>query len=295
MELPASRSRRQLSDLDLLVSHFRSVLAEKHKRIAKLEQGLHAQNGYESIFCEFFGLEPIKSKTDFQTRYGDAIYSNGRGLRIKIELKKTTASAFWIDAVRYAETVQAKAGKLDNETKAQFAAEDSVTVFIQVGKSHLKIYCLETRELIRFLDLDAEDIAGQLRFFKRHNCSVNCQLSFTLNSLERGTTGCLILFKDKEVIFENLVGQKFHHDFPKNANKDPEDEMPVLFKLIKASEKETFTARELWSSREGICSYGENKIRKLLREVADLEDEEALERTSGLFALRCQRGRYWLA
>lgn len=279
------------SDLNVVVTHFRSVLAKKYNKLDRLEGALGEKNGYEEEFCKLFRFERISDPKTKRTRYGDAYFNSPTGRRIKIELKKTKASAFWLDAVRYSETIRARQGKLDDKVKAWHAREDSLTIFIQLKPWGIeKILCLDSLELIRFIDLNDEEVEHQLRFFARHNESVNSQLSITISSLEQGVRGYLILFEEEKIKFEYLTGSKIHQDFPKARMKNPENETATLLELIETCGKETFSAKNLHDVRGDICTYGEARIRKLLREVTETDDEEKYG-----FKLGSKNGRYYLA
>lgn len=285
-----------LSDLDFVVSHLRAILVRKHKQLKKLEEALKKGSSYEPAFCEFFELKAADNRETFETRYADAYLEKNADeklgsdvRRVKLEIKKTNQSRYWLDAIRYAEMIQAKVGKLEHSVKAEQARQDSITIFIKMNSKGLeKIYCLDSGELIRFLDFDLEDVTSVLRFYERKNKTVNCQISVNLPNLETGTVGRLLSFEAKEISIKNTEVQKTIRDFAKDR-PEVEDEMAILLKLIQACPKDDFSAADLCQYRGDICGYGVDRIRKLLRKAHETSNEEG-----ALFMLDVKRGRYWL-
>src|ERR1019366_3831301 len=104
------------------------------------------KNGYETSLCEYLGFG--RTTEVGANRYWDATLGN-----LKIEIKKTHASEFRCNIVRYAEHLLAQNGHKDGIHYPEHARSSTVMMFIQTKiyneKSYVsKLYVLDTESLL---------------------------------------------------------------------------------------------------------------------------------------------------
>jgi len=276
------------TQVQTVVRHFQAVLREKQWRLGEVGVACRKKNGYEPGFCTFFNLILVREGRK-ESRYSDARLV-AKTFEVIIELKKTTSSMYWLDLIRYIEILLSKAGKLDNLRRAREAKKDSITVFIQSTKGVVKkIYFLDTAELVRFLDITEDEQRSQYAFYVRHGLANNNQLQISLKNLINGTRGMLLMVDKGEVTVTITNECKRHMDFPRKHRKEEFDEdcseEEMLLRLIHACRKNEFSSADLYAARDGICGYGQPRIKKLL--------DAAVEK--GVLEKGSRKGRYSLA
>jgi hypothetical protein len=264
-----------ISHLDAVVKYFRKELIDKKDKLGTFDEKFFNKNNYEKAFCEFFDLKYLDRKeNEFAQRYADSLLQLDPDTSVKLELKKSRSSSYWLDLIRYAEIILAKNGEFKHEKKAALASEYSITIFIVTSKTKIaKLFFIETSELIRFINQPKEDCHFFIDIFNRNCRRINCQLSFSMASLVEGTTGGLFTFDKTEIKPTRTNGQKFHTDFQKVTNSEKTTDNPVdlVWGLIEKhieNGNDDFSAEELWKNK-GDIRISAKKIREILKDAAD--------------------------
>lgn len=141
-------------------------LKEKKKELNG--EWISKNSGYEKEACIKLGFNCDKK------RYWDSEY-NG----LYIEIKK--GKSIWLDEVRYCEIFMSE--NIDNED----CKKETITIFLIPSKDKKRIetiIMIDTRKLIKFLNINTE-WAERLLIRKNQTVrSLNCQQSMTINDLK---------------------------------------------------------------------------------------------------------------
>ncbi len=127
------------------------------------------KSGYEQDACANLGF------THSSNRYWDCTHNN-----LFIEIKK--GKSIWLDEIRYAEILLSQlSGVTDSKN-------NTITIFIIPAtdkKTINKIYIVDTKKIIKFLNLTPEWCELLIKRHKEVVRSLNCQQSMTLKDVRQ--------------------------------------------------------------------------------------------------------------
>lgn len=126
-------------------------------------------SGYEKEACVQLDF---KCETK---RYWDCLYKD-----TYIEIKK--GKSIWLDEIRYCEILMSDT--IDNDD----CKKETITIFIIPSKDKKmieKIYILDTKKIIAFMNLSSQWAENLLSRRKQVTRCINCQQSMTINDLKK--------------------------------------------------------------------------------------------------------------